>query len=331
MILSIVVVNWNTRDCLLRCLASLRHASWEGEKEIVVVDNASADDSVAAVRSAFPEVRVVANQTNRGFAGGVNDGIAVSTGECVLILNPDIMVGKETLVSLAAAIQTLPYAGAVTPRLVNDDGSMQCEYLRKLPSVPQVMLFSTMLAQWARHRPGLVSRYLLSVLPEDGDPHEIEQIPGAFVFTTRAVITQTRGFDESFKLFYEDVDWSFRVRGLGLRLYLVPMVVATHSGGKSFTPRNAVWLHARFQRSLLHFFQLHASGWASAAVRVILVENALLSAAYHLLVRPFTRGARRAAETIAVNKHLRTLSAMLTPDTAALESWPKLSSRPPEG
>ncbi len=204
--LSVIIVNWNTRDHLISCLVSLHETMSQGDTQVIVVDNASVDGSTQKVRERFPGDRLVSNGTNRGFAGGVNDGLKLARGEYILILNPDIVLRKGVVDGLITYLEGHPDVGGIMPLLRNEDGSVQKGYVRKIPTLMQVVLFATVLQPWASRRQRLVQRYLEAPLASS-DAVVVEQIPGAFLLTTRRVIDRVGQFDERFRLFFEDVEW----------------------------------------------------------------------------------------------------------------------------
>ncbi len=294
MSLSIIIVNWNSKPYVLRCLGALRESGLLEHEEVILVDNASHDGTVDAVRQSFPGVHIVANGTNRGFAGGVNDGFLSSTGTHVLVLNPDILLRRGQVEPLLDYLERHPAVGAVLPLLLDDEGRPQRGYIRRLPSLPEVLLFETELRRWSMSSQSLVQRYL--EFPVGSESTDVEQIPGAFLLTSREVLTNTHGLDESFRLFYEDVDWSVRVRSAGYRLVVLPSVAVTHSGGKSFTQDHSARLTAQYLASLIHYFALHRGRGAACLAAMILVLHALTMVIARAVARPFL--SRAAASTL---------------------------------
>jgi len=257
--LSIVIVNWNTRDHLARCLRSLHAYAPAGGAEIIVVDNASSDGSAAYVREEWPSVTLIANRENRGFAGGVNDGLHAARGAYLLVLNPDIQVHEHCLETLARFLDDRQGVAAVMPALYGSDGRPQSDYVRKLPTLPQVIFFHTMLAPAARRIPLLVRRYLEAEIPPDASSIEVAQIPGACLMTRRSVVDAVGEMDESFLLFFEDVDWCARMRSRGWTLMLDRGASATHAGGSSFQGEARIWQTGRFMVSLARYFEIHTT------------------------------------------------------------------------
>ena len=160
--LSIVVLNWNVRDLLDRCLASLRSDRYT--LEIIVVDNASHDDSVAMVRAKYPQTTVIANTENRGFTGGNNQGIEASHGRYVMVLNPDTEMLGDALDQLVTYLDQHPDVGALGPQLLNPDRSIQSSR-RRFPTLTTAFFESTWLQSLAPR--GILAHYYMDdVLPD---------------------------------------------------------------------------------------------------------------------------------------------------------------------
>jgi GT2 family glycosyltransferase len=310
---SAVVINWNTRNELRRCLQSLERALPGAENEIIVVDNASRDGSAAMVTAEFPRAYLHANTVNRGFAGGINDGLTHASCDVVILMNPDIIVTTKTIGSLGDILRQHPELGAVTGVFRNSDGSRQRGYLRRKPTMLQTLLFETALAGWARRRRNLVDGYLEQSWEDGNEIAEIEQIPGAFVATRKDVLETVGGFDERFPLFFEDVDWSTRVRDAGFRLALVPGISVRHEGGKSFLTEDRTWLLGRYRASLLLYFDKHASRPMALTVRLIQVVNSSLIFMKKSVEIIFESGEARSRARIAREQHRRFLSLVFLP------------------
>jgi len=229
--LSIVIVNWNTRELLRACLRSLETAlAGDGlETETIVVDNASADGSAAMVASDFPWARLIANAENRNYAAGNNQGLALAAGEFVLLLNPDTEVPPGALQALIAFLRENPRAGAVSPALVHPDGRLQPS-VRGFPTPRALTGEMTGLArlfpksEWAGYR----------VLDPAGDtPTSVDQPMASAFLVRKAALDQVGHFDEEFPLFFNDVDLCFRLKQAGWEIYYDPRVKIVHVGGAS--------------------------------------------------------------------------------------------------
>jgi GT2 family glycosyltransferase len=276
-VLSIIIVNWNTRSDLASCLSSIKEVPPSGFAESIVVDNASQDDSVAFVRREFPDAILIANSTNKGFSGGVNAGLNIARGEFILILNPDIIVRPGVIEPLISYLRDHPDVGAVMPLLRNFDGSVQQGYIRRLPTLRQVFWFHTGLDQFGRRSKERVEEVFM-ITPRHGtSPVEVPQIPGAFILTRKRTVSEIGLWDEAYKLFYEDVDWCDRVRANGMRLVMLPWIETIHAGGKSFETASSKWLLARFSVSLVTFFRRRRTVLHALTAAAILGVNACMA------------------------------------------------------
>lgn len=254
--LSIVIVNWNTRELLRACLGSLRTAL-EGSPlraELIVVDNGSADDSAAMVAEAFPEARLVANRENRNYAAGNNQGLSLAEGEYQLLLNPDTEVPPGALERLVEFLRERPDAGAVAPALVGPDGDVQ-------PSVrgfPTPLAIIGELTGLARLFPGSsLGGYRPRDLPQDR-PSRVDQ-PMASAFLVRKVVLEVvELFDEQFPLFFNDVDLCWRIKHGGWEIWYEPRVRVLHVGGAStrqVRPRAILMSHEGLGRFYAKHYQ----------------------------------------------------------------------------
>ncbi len=228
--LSLIIVNWNVCDLLQRAIASV-YASWDGLPglEIIVVDNASHDDSVAMLRETFPQVVVIANAENRGFTGGNNQGLAAATGDFLLLLNPDTEIVGDALPRMIAYLQNHPGVGMIGPQLLNPDGSVQSSR-RRFPTLPVLFLESTWLEKLA---PRKSLRYYYAQEQPDDAIQDVDWITGAAMLTRREVIAQVGGMDEGFFMYSEELDWCRRIREAGWRVIYFPEARVTHHEGKS--------------------------------------------------------------------------------------------------
>lgn len=244
--LSVVIVNWNTCDLLRNCLHSL-HRGQELACEVIVVDNGSSDDSVAMIRTEFPEVRLIANAENRGFAVANNQGIRVSAGEYIMLLNSDTIVKPGALRGLVYFLDEHPQAGAVGPRLVRPDGTAQPYAFGGDPTLTYLLtrglnqlLFRRYLHNWATDA-----------------TQEVDWVSGACLVVRRRAIDQVGLLDENIFMYFEDNDWCLRIRKGGWKVYLYPEVEVIHLGGCSLSQNPAA--RAAYGRSLLYFYRKHYS------------------------------------------------------------------------
>jgi hypothetical protein len=226
---SVVVVAWNTRDLLLACLASLEPARRAGA-EVLVVDNASCDGSAAAVRDAFPGVRLTPCLTNTGYAAGNNLGAAQSMREYVMLLNSDTEVRAGALEALVRYLDRSPQHAAAAPRLVFADGSAQRACMG-FPGVWTPLFFGTPLQRWLP-RNWELRRYLQPAFDPEREA-DVDQPPAAALLVRRSDWLRLGGFDERLWLFFNDVDFCKRLAKSGRKVRYVPRAGVLHHVGQS--------------------------------------------------------------------------------------------------
>jgi len=265
--LSVVTVSYNVRALLADCLASL-YQSLAGAPlayEVLVVDNASRDDSVALVRREFPAVQLIANEDNRGFAAASNQGLARSRGRYVLCLNPDTRVVGHAVGTLLAFMEQRPRAGMAGGRLVYADGSFQHSAFR-FPSLAQIFLDFFPLHHRLLDSP-LNGRYPRA-LYERGAPFPVDHPLGAAMMVRREAIAQVGAMDERFFMYCEEIDWAMRIRRAGWEIYCVPEVeIVHHAGGSTGQFRDEMFVALWRSRYLL--FEKHYSRAFRRAARLI--------------------------------------------------------------
>ena len=244
--LSVVIVSYNVRDYLENCLQSVSRALEGIEGEVFVVDNHSDDDSVEAVRSQYPWVRLIENQENMGFSRANNIAIREARGEYVLLLNPDTIVEKSTLREVLRFMEEHPKAGGAGVMMHNADGSLAPESRRALPT-PWVSCLKML---------GFTKRYYMSHLPWD-QPGRIEVISGAFCFLRKKALDEVGLLDEDFFMYGEDIDLSFRLMKGGWENWYLPYPI-THFKGKSTQKSDYRYVHI-FYKAMLIFFRKHYS------------------------------------------------------------------------
>jgi GT2 family glycosyltransferase len=248
--LSILIVSWNVRDLLRRCLASLESSLAGGpwSYETIVVDNDSADGSESMVRAEFPSAELAQTGANLGFAGGVNAGLARCRGAWVFVLNPDTeLVGAAlpTLLDFAAAHPELAVLG---PQLRYPDGTLQSSR-RRFPTPLTYFMESTLLARWWPANPW-ARRYHVADRPAD-EPQQVDWLVGAALLVRRAAIERAGGLDPAFWMYSEELEWQRRLGREGEVWYL-PQAVVIHHEGKS-SEQAPARKHLAFQRSKLRY------------------------------------------------------------------------------
>ena len=230
MTLSIVIICWNDLKVIKDCLTSIYAETKDIEFEIIVSDNASTDGAIEYIRQQFPEVRIVSNGANLGFAKGNNAGIRVARGKYVLILNPDTIIHDSALPKLVAFAEKHAEAGAFGCRVLNPDGTDQG------PAVPLPTVVGTLLSAPVLRWLGYFSAALLADRYPGWDgtsPREIGRQSGCCILVRRDLLNELNGFDERFFYHCEETDLCCRIWKAGWKILFCPDAVITHLGGQS--------------------------------------------------------------------------------------------------
>jgi len=265
--LSIVILNWNVRDLLDRCLASLRSERYV--LEIIVVDNASRDDSVAMLRAKYPQVELIANAVNRGFTSGNNQGIAVSRGRYVMVLNPDTEVLGDALDQLVIYLDGHPDVGAIGPQLLNPDRSIQSSR-RRFPTLAIAFFESTWLQGLAPR--DVLAHYTMDDVAPD-HIHEVDWLNGACTVFRREVLDRVGVYDaQNFFMYSEELDLCRRVKEAGWKIVYLPEAQVVHYVGQSSDQAVAA-RHIYFQTSKVHYFRKWEGASRANLLRVFLLRQ----------------------------------------------------------
>jgi GT2 family glycosyltransferase len=255
--LSVVIVNYNSGEYTSQCLDSIREAQPDVSHEIIVVDNASQDDSADWLEERYPEVELVRSPTNRGIAGGNNLGIHASTGRHVLLLNNDTLVYPGMLERAVSFLEENPAVAGVGGNLLNADGSFQSSHV-DFPSLRQNLLIVTKLGFLARrcypsHHPG-------------DEVREVDWMSTAFMAFRREALESVGLVDEEFFIYSDETDLQYRLHKAGWKIVYLPELRTVHFGGKSLTPWRRRHL---FYRGLLLFFQKHYGRGRTLLLRLL--------------------------------------------------------------
>jgi GT2 family glycosyltransferase len=288
---SVVIVNWNTCRLLRACLQALTNEARAiaNGVEVVVVDNASGDASADMVRQAFPEVDLVVNATNVGFAAANNQGIRRTRGRHVLLLNPDTEGRAGFLRSLVSFVEAHPRAGAVGPRVLGTNGEHQVSCY-PLPTLGRELwrLF---------HLDSLRARgtYPASLFAATA-PQPVESILGACLLVRREALDDAGLLDEQFFIYTEEIDLCRRLHDRGWSLYWIPEAVIVHHGGAS-TSQVGQPMFVELYRSKVQYFRKHFGRRGAIGYKAVLAAAALPRvglASVAMAVRPAQRAKWRA-------------------------------------
>jgi hypothetical protein len=262
--LGIVIVNWNTRELLRRCLETVTASTGDFCFQAVVVDNASTDGSADMVRAEFPSVQVISSPTNGGFSYGNNLGLRhlgfrgqgdvdADAPRYALLLNPDTEVPPDAFYQMVRYMDSRPEIGVAGPKLILADGSLDLACRRSFPT-PLVSFyrFSGLSRLFPSH--SQFGRYNMTFV----DPNqeiEVDSVVGAYMQVRREAIAQAGLLDEAFFMYGEDLDWAFRIKKAGWKVYYHPQVVVRHV--KRAASRKSRKAQFEFQRAMLIFYRKH--------------------------------------------------------------------------
>jgi GT2 family glycosyltransferase len=277
--LSVIIVNWNTRDLLCQCLDSLTQKVEGIEMEILVVDNGSTDGSVAAVRDKFPGVRLIENPVNMGFAKANNQAISLSSGEYLLLLNPDTQVKDETVVKMLSFMDAHAEAGLVGAQLLNADGSKQ-NSIANFPSLATELLNKSLLRRLFPEKfPGKGRDY--------PGPVEVDSVIGACMMVRRKAVEQMGLLDEKFFLFLEETDWCYRIKKAGWKVYHIPQAEIFHFQGKSAEAEKGK-ARIEYYRSRYHYFRKNRGSFQSSVLFIGLIIKLSVELVFATIACVFT-------------------------------------------
>jgi GT2 family glycosyltransferase len=281
--LSIIIVNWNTKDVLLRCLDTIYASNPRMLFEVIVLDNASSDRSCDAVSSLFPAAKLIQSATNLGFSRANNVGFANSRGAALLFLNPDTEVMPGAVDLLYAQLQSAVDVGLLGCTLLNADHSIQTSAIQRYPRILPLIIDST----WTRRK--LPNSRLIGIKPlfsHSPELVDVEMISGACMLVRRNVFEQVGAFSTDYFMYGEDLDLCYRVKRAGWRVCYYAGAAVIHIGGQSSKRLEEQGLSLLQQRqSVLKFLtKTRGVGYASA-YHVTLVSVAFM----RLLLLSFCR------------------------------------------
>jgi GT2 family glycosyltransferase len=269
--LSVVIVNYNVRYFLEQALHAVRRASEGLSVEVFVVDNNSVDDSVAMVREKFPEVVLLANQENVGFSRANNQAIAQARGEYVLLLNPDTVVEESTFHRCLSFMRAHPDCGGLGVKMIDGKGNFLPESKRGFPS-PSVAFYKTFGLSRLFPRSPVFNRYHLGYLSPD-ETHAVEVLSGAFMMMPKKVLDEIGYLDETFFMYGEDIDLSYRILQAGYRNYYFADTCIIHYKGES-TKKGSLNYVRTFYQAMIIFARKHFSG-GNARLFVLMLQAAI--------------------------------------------------------
>lgn len=276
--LAIVIVNYNVAPLLRRCLQTVFASQGQFSHIVVVVDNNSADDSVAMLRAEFPAVPLITNQTNRGYAEANNQGLRLAGVDgpdpprYCLLLNPDTELLPTSLADSLAYMNAHPEVAIMGPRLLLPDGQLDLACRRAFPT-PEVSFYRMLGLSRLFPKSRRFGRYNLTYLDEH-ELHEVDTVVGAYMLVRTAAIQQVGLLDEQFWMYGEDIDWAKRIKDRGWKVIYNPGVVAYHV--KRASSRQNRRAQLEFYRAMLIFYYKHYHAHTSRWLHSLIVLGVAL-------------------------------------------------------
>jgi len=268
MILSVIVVNWNTGDLLRRCLETIYADLAEIQAEVLVVDSASTDHSLIAAQEQFPQAFYILTQENVGFGSANNLALRQAMGDYLLLLNPDTLVHPGAIHTLLNYMVENPHVGASAPRLLNVDGSLQYSCSPE-PTLGREFL---RLFHLGGVRP---DGYYPMDTWDLASPQRVDVILGACMLVRRTALDQAGLFDERFFMYSEEVDLCRRIRLAGWKIYWIPQAEVIHYGGQS-TRQIATEMFVQLYRAKIEYFRKHHGTLQASLYKLILYTSGIL-------------------------------------------------------
>jgi GT2 family glycosyltransferase len=271
--LSIIIVNWNSTDYLRHCLVSVFAKTQGVSVEVVVVDNASYDDSCEElIRREFPSVVFYGSKSNLGFARGSNLGYELSSGRTLLFLNPDTEIQDDVFAVMVHELESAAEVGAVGVRLLNSDGSLQTSCVQSYPTILNQLLDSELLRTKLPNSRLWGTKPLFANTP---DPARVDAISGACLMVKREVFEQVDKFDDNYFMYVEDLDLCRRITAAGYSIQYLNDRTVVHHGGKSSAVQGRHIANLRQQKAIMQFFNATRGRWYSFLYRAGLVVVAV--------------------------------------------------------
>ncbi|WP_379135432.1 glycosyltransferase family 2 protein [Paenibacillus sp. sgz500958] len=253
---SIIIVNYNTCRLTTDCLRSVYASETKYSYEIILIDNNSRDHSVETIRTEFPDITLIANQENTGFARANNQGMAAAQGRYILLLNSDTVVRTDTLETMISLMDRRPDLGASGCKLILPDGSLDKACRRGFPTPSASFYYAFGFSAMFPDRPRF-NGYQLGYLDPDAE-YPVDSLVGAFMLVRRETVAEVGGLDENFFMYGEDLDWCYRIKEAGWGIYYYPRTSIVHLKGGS-ARRRPFKIVYEFHRAMVLFHRKHYS------------------------------------------------------------------------
>jgi GT2 family glycosyltransferase len=278
--ISIIVVSYNTRELTIQCLTSIIKYCTNFNYEIILVDNASSDDSIEYIAKMFPNVMLIENNLNVGFSKANNQGIKRSSGEYIFLLNSDAYLESNAIEILLECAKEEGSGSVLAPRLLNVDGTIQRSYF-DFPSTIKITLHSlelTQVAHYFREKLMKIFKINVSSIYQEKSENELHRVPYvlfAAVFMHKEVIRDVGLLDENMNFYHEDCEYGYRLFKSNYNLYLVPKSKIFHIGGGS-SKTNSFFAFENYYLGLIYFYKKHKPNYVYLTLKLILFSVFIL-------------------------------------------------------
>lgn len=273
--LSVVIVNYNVKHFIEQCLFSVLKAAQHVSCEVFVVDNNSVDGSVNLIKSKFPQITLIENKTNTGFSVANNQAIRLAKGDYVLLLNPDTVVQEDTFVKTVTFMDEHPDAGGLGVKMLDGQGNFAPESKRGLPT-PSVAFYKMFGLSKLFPHSRKFGKYHLTYLPEN-EVNAVDVLSGAFMLMRKSLLDKIGLLDETFFMYGEDIDLSYRITKAGYKNYYFPLTQIIHYKGES-TKRSSINYVLIFYKAMAIFSKKHFSGshtfWFTFLINLAIILKA---------------------------------------------------------
>jgi len=284
--LSIIILNYKTRQLTLAAIESVFQSTTAYSYEVLLVDNASEDGVIAAVQERYPQVVGIQNQENVGFARANNQAMAIARGRYVLLLNSDTIVHKDTLHTMLLFMEEHPQVGASGCKIVLPDGRLDKACKRGFPTPAASFYYAFGISKLFPHVPRFNGYQLGHLNPDQSQP--IDCLVGAFMLVRRAVIDQVGMLDERFFMYGEDIDWCYRIKQAGWQIHYHPRAEIVHYKGAS-SRRKPVKIVYEFHRAMFLFHKKHFAKRYFILVNGLVYTGIAVKLALSLLMNQWKR------------------------------------------
>ncbi len=251
--LSVVIVNYKSVDFLRSCIHSIKETAENISYEIIVVDNDSQDGSDQDIRSEFSDIKLIVNRSNLGFSGANNQGIKISSGKYILLLNNDTTVKPGALNRLIDSMERHPGVGLMGGKLTNTDGTVQQSYGKLIPFINEFIQSKLFWNFYEIHKNRIIGLIMEKL---HSQPRVVDWVKGACMMLRREAIFDVGFLDDQFFMYFEEADLSIRLKSIGWKVYFEPRAEIVHHGGISVS-KNRFRVFLEHRRSQLYFYKKH--------------------------------------------------------------------------